>query len=215
MLNLSKRISDKLSKELQLDRESNEVIAYGAFAFIQIIISILVVSIIGYFLNILVEVLIISFSVSILRKFSGGVHATSPNRCLLIGTFFCVIQGLVSKKLSLLMNIDMLLILCILSFTFTYCIVYKLAPVDSKNKSIKNLNKRASLKIKSINVITLYLVLFICGTYYRNSLPLSYSISLLSGTLWQVFTLTSIGKLLLINIDSFLNRLWRSIYEKV
>ena len=203
---LSKHISNKIVKELNLNTNSNEVIAYGAFALIQTFVSVLVVSVIGYLLNILTEVLIISFSVSILRKFSGGVHATSPNRCLIIGTFFCIIQGLISKKLSLLININTLLILSILSFVFTYYIIYKLAPVDSKNKPIKNLDKRSRLKVKSINVVTFYLVLFAFSIYYRNILPLSYSISLLLGTLWQVFTLTSIGKLLLINIDNLLNR---------
>ncbi|MEW8955841.1 accessory gene regulator ArgB-like protein [Clostridium sp.] len=214
MINLSKYISNKISKELRLDTESNEVIAYGTFALLQSLISIFVTSVIGYLLNILVEVLIISFSVSILRKYSGGVHATSPNRCLIIGTFFCIIQGLISKKLFLLINFNTLIILAILSFIFTYYTVYKLAPVDSKNKPIKNLNKRSRLKVKSINVVTLYLVLFSFGIYYHNILPLSYSISLLLGTLWQGFTLTYIGNLLLKNIDNFLNRLWRGFYEK-
>ena len=214
IIKISKYLSNKIVKELNLDNDSKEVIYYGAFAFFQCLTSILVVSIIGYLLNILVEVLIISFSVSILRKYSGGVHATSPNRCLIIGTFFCIIQGLISKKISSLISFNTLIILAILSFIFTYYTVYKLAPVDSKNKPIKNLNKRSKLKVKSINVVTLYLVLFLFGIYYHNILPLSYSISLLLGTLWQGFTLTYIGNLLLKNIDNFLNRLWRDFYEK-
>lgn len=214
MFKFSNYVSSKISHSLNLDDSSNEVIAYGAFSFFQSLLSIAVVSIIGYILNILVETLIITFSVSILRKFSGGVHATTPNNCLIIGTIFCIIEGLLAKILSLKLNFNTILILGFIVFSLIYYLTYKLAPVESNQKPIKNVNRRIQLKRKAIYVISFYLLLFVVSTYCSEILPFSYSISLLLGILWQGLTLTNFGSLFINIIDNFLNKIWRGIYEK-
>ena len=87
---LSNKIATKIVVETDGDEERKSVIEYGIFAMIQTGIAIICTVIFGLLFNVLVEALIVSFSISILRKCSGGVHATSPTRCTVIGTIICL-----------------------------------------------------------------------------------------------------------------------------
>ena len=78
MEKLSNNIANKVALELSLDDDNREVIAYGTFALIQMLFSIILVFLFGLLFHVAFEALIISFTGSILRKYSGGVHASSP-----------------------------------------------------------------------------------------------------------------------------------------
>lgn len=206
---ISNNIANKVTLELNLDKNKKEVIAYGAFAFLQMIYSIALVTIFGYFFKVAVEALIISFTASMLRKYSGGAHATSPGRCALIGAIICIVQAIVFKFIiSLKISLNMILLLGILVFIWSYYIIYKLAPVDSAAKPIKKKEKRTRLKKGSIVILSVYLIitLFILMLYRKigeRSL-LIYILSICGGTAWQIFTLTEKGHLILYKIDAFL-----------
>ena len=99
---LSNKIATKIVVETDGDEERKSVIEYGIFAMIQTGIAIICTVIFGLLFNVLVEALIVSFSISILRKCSGGVHATSPTRCTVIGTLICILI----PKLVIAININ-------------------------------------------------------------------------------------------------------------
>lgn len=206
---ISKNIATKVASELNLDKNKREVIAYGTFALFQMIYSIAIVGILGYIFQVGVEALIISFVGSILRKYSGGAHATSPGRCALIGAIICIGQAMLFKFIiSLKISLNMILLLGILVFIWSYYIIYKLAPVDSAAKPIKKKEKRTRLKKGSIVILSVYLIitLFILMLYTRigeRSL-LIYILSMYGGIAWQMFTLTEKGHLILYKIDAFL-----------
>ena len=63
-----RNISDYIAIELNLDEEKKSVINYGIFAFIHMIICIVLVAFFGAIFNVFLEALIISFTTSILRK---------------------------------------------------------------------------------------------------------------------------------------------------
>ncbi|GAA0727754.1 accessory gene regulator B family protein [Clostridium malenominatum] len=206
---ISNNIATKIASELNFDKDKREVIAYGAFALLQMIYSIALVAIFGYIFQVGVEALIISFVGSILRKYSGGAHAGSPGRCALIGTVICIVQALVFKFIiSPNISLNMVLLLGLLVFIWSYYIIYKLAPVDSAAKPIKKKEKRTRLKKGSIIILSVYLIiiLFILMIYRKigeRSL-LIYILSIYGGTAWQIFTLTEKGHLILYKIDAFL-----------
>lgn len=210
MERLANNIANKLAGELNLDRNNREVIAYGAFAILQMVFSIILVTIFGWLFHVAFEALIISFTASILRKYSGGVHASSPAICTLIGIIVCVGQAiLISFLIGSGVNLNVFIMLGAVIFIWSYYIIYKLAPVDSAAKPIVKEEKRKRMKRGSILVLSAYLffaILFIM--LYINTVQrkfVFYVLCLYSGILWQAFTLTAPGHLLIGKIDIILN----------
>lgn len=210
--NLSKLISEKVSSELNYDNERKEIIQYGTYALIQTLISIISVFIIGLLFNIALEALIFLFTASILRKYSGGAHSESSNVCTLLGIIISICIGfLIKSSFFTKMNFEIIVFIGIVIFVFGYFIVFKFAPVDTKNKPIKTEKKKKRMKKGSLKILTIYLFIEILSIilYYNSgwSLAKSVILSIIFGVAWQCITLTYIGNILLKTIDSFTNKL--------
>lgn len=206
---LSSKIATKIVAETGGNEERKSIIEYGIFAILQMGVALIFTIIFGILFNVLVEALIVSFSISILRKCSGGVHATSPTRCTVIGTIICIL--IPKLVISIDMNIIYSIILGTIVFIISYYTVYKLAPVDSKNKPIKKLERRKKLKRKSINIINIYLIIEIVFItiyhFYNIHNMIIYFECLYLGMLWQVISLTKIGHLAVNKFDYLLNKI--------
>lgn len=216
MINISNSIANKIAKELKIGGDQKEVIAYGTFALIQTIVSIIIFIIFGSIFNVLIEVLLISFTTSILRKYSGGMHASSPGICTTIGTVICITQGLLVKFVLVpWVDYKFLIIIGIITFSWSYYLVYRLAPVDSLSKPIKAEKKRQRMKKRSCLILSIYLIIIIINISLffitMNTDYIIYSLSVYIGVIWQVFTLTKIGYLILGKIDTFLNKVLNNI----
>ena len=210
MEKLSNDIATRVASELSLDEDNRVVIAYGMFAIIQMLLSITLVFLFGSLFHLAFEALIISFTGSILRKYSGGVHASSPGICTFIGTLVCVGQAvLISLLIDSVVNLKLIIILGIVIFIWSYYIIYKLAPVDSASKPIVKEEKRNRMKKGSIILLSVYLIITILFILlYMNNAErkfLFYALCLYSGIVWQTFTLTAPGHLLIGKVDTFLN----------
>ncbi|MBU3176566.1 accessory gene regulator B family protein [Clostridium estertheticum] len=214
MERLSNNIANKVALELSLDEDNREVIAYGAFALIQMFFSIILVFIFGLLFHIAFEALIISFTAAIFRKYSGGVHAGSPGICTFIGTIVSVGQAiLISLLLNFLFDFKLVIILGVVIFIWSYYIIYKLVPVDSIAKPIVKQEKRNRMKKGSIMLLSVYLgiTVFLSLLYISSGEKkfMFYILCLYSGILWQTFTITSPGHLLVGKVDHFLNHIIR------
>ncbi|GIM28591.1 accessory gene regulator protein B [Clostridium polyendosporum] len=211
MERLSNNIANKISSELKLDNDRREVVEYGAFVLLQTLLSIILVVIFGWLFNVIIEALLISFIMSILRKYSGGVHASASDICAIIGTIVCVGLAILISYINSLLNLNFVLILGVLIFIWSYYIVYKLVPVDSPTKPIKNEEKRKRMKKSSITILNMYLIIvvFIIVTYLNIGVEhlLNYSLCIYVGLAWQVFTLTSTGHFIMARIDTFFNKI--------
>ena len=197
--------SNHIANALNLDDAKKSVITYGIFAFIQMSFSIILVIIFGLLLKVAIEAMIVSFSISILRKSSGGVHASSPGRCAIIGTVISVGFALITKHISL--DIRSIFFIGILIFIWSFYMIYKLAPVDSGAKPIKNQRRRKKLKRSSMMILGVYLLVVIFNIiyyYYKDNVSvLTYTLCIYMGLVWQVFSLTKSGHLILGKIDAF------------
>lgn len=204
---ICEKISNSIANELELNHEKKSVVNYGIFAFIQMSISIIFVFIFGLIFNVTIEALIITFTISILRKSSGGVHASTPSICTIIGTLVGVGFALLVKLIEL--NLIFIIAVGLVVFIGAYIIIIKLAPVDSIAKPIKGEAKRNRLRKKSINILMLYGIIVIFNiliyTFINKYYLLEYSLCIYIGIVWQVFSLTSIGKLFLNKIDDYLS----------
>ncbi|MBU3159997.1 accessory gene regulator B family protein [Clostridium frigoris] len=213
MEKLSNNIAKKVALELSLDNDNKEVIAYGTFALMQMSLSIIFVFLFGVLFHVAFEALIISFTAAILRKYSGGVHASSPWICTFIGTIVCVGQAItISLLISFVGNFKLVIIFGIVIFIWSYYTIYKLAPVDSIAKPIVKKEKRKRMKKGSIILLSVYLAItvFLILLYISSgeSKLLFYVLCLYSGIVWQVFTLTTPGHLVVGKVDRFLNHIY-------
>lgn len=210
--NISKVIAEKVSSELNYDNERKEIIQYGTYALIQTLISIISVLILGLLFNIALEALIFLFTASILRKYSGGAHSESSNVCTLLGIIISICIGfLIKSSFFAKINFEGVVFIGIVIFVFAYFIVFKYAPVDTKNKPIKTEKKKKRMKKGSLKILTIYLFIEIFNIilYYNSgwSLAKPVMLSIMLGVAWQCMTLTYIGHILLKTIDSFTNKL--------
>lgn len=205
---ISEKIAKKIADELKLDNEKFEVINYGLFAFLQIVTSIALVATLGWIFGLLSQALIVSFTSSILRQYSGGVHASKPSICLIIGTIVTISIAYIARIISININ-DIIVIITGLFITIiSYYIIYKKAPVDSKAKPINNNNnKRIRMRRNSLIILSVYLVtaISLIISYYitSNKLCIEYMVCIYLAFGWQVFSLTIIGHKVLTKIDLF------------
>lgn len=208
---ICKNISNNLKNELNLDEDKASIIEYGLFAFFHMSISILLVAVIGLIFNVMIEALIISFVVAILRKFSGGAHASTALNCAIVGVLISVIPAHIVKNLNF--NINYIIFIGIPLYIISLIIVYKLAPVDSPNKPIKKKEKIKKLKKGSIILLSIYMIIvaFNVIIYYisKNYIFLVYSACIYIGLLWQVFTLTKYGHILVNIVDSLFIKIFK------
>ena len=208
---LSKNITKTIENQLDLDNDKASIIEYGLYAFFQMSISILVTAIIGAIFNVMIEALLISFVIAILRKSSGGVHASTSINCTIVGALVAVTPAYVIKHISF--NSNYIIIIGILLYIISFIIIYKLAPVDSPNKPIKKEDKIKRLKRGSIIILSIYMIVVLINLvlYYRNksNVLLLYSSCIYIGIIWQVFTLTKLGHVIVKIVDSLLIKIIR------
>lgn len=199
-----KSISNNIGNELNYSDEKKAVINYGLFALVQIAISIILVLFFGLIFNVAMESLIILVVISVLRQSSGGAHASSPSTCTFVSTVLSVGMALLIKNINL--NFRFIMILTSIIFTWAYYILYKLAPVDSPAKPIRTESKKKRLKKSSILILSFYLLIVlmnVSGYYFtKNSNLLVYTGCIHVGLLWQMFSLTSTGHLVLGKLDA-------------
>jgi accessory gene regulator B len=208
---ISKVIATEISSNLRLDKDSEEIIAYGAFTFLQILWSIFLVIVFGLFFSVQIESLVVLGAISCLRKYSGGVHSASPNRCAVIGTILSIGIAVISVRITKMDIFSAIMVAEIVGFIIAYSIVCKLAPVDSPAKPIVKLETRKRLRKRSIQVLHSHsivaLILVVIHYYFNYKNLLAYSVCICIATVWQAFTLTYKGHLVMERIDTFLGNI--------
>lgn len=206
MLNIesfSKKFSEYISRELDLDKDRCEIINYGFISLIQTLLSIILVALGGILFRVLIESLLVAFTISTLRKSSGGVHASTPRKCAIFGAIISIGIAILCRNIEV--NIILSIFVGIFIFIYSTYTVYKLAPVDSEKKPIRSENKIKRLKRKSLLIIFLYLIIivinYILCIWGDKVNIISYNLCIYFGMLWQVFSLTSNGHKFVRKID--------------
>lgn len=210
MEKLSQSIANKISVELGFDEDKKQVIAYGLLALIQLFLYLFIISFIGFFLKITLEALIVLFSVSILRKYSGGAHSDSMVVCIVFGVIYCVTFSFCIKYfLFNVVNFYSLSFIMLLVFATSFLIIDKYAPVDNPNKPIRTEKKRLRMKKYSYATLLFYFAISVALLFFGKSNKYLYvfSLCLLIGILWQVFSLTTFGIKLINTVDFISNKI--------
>ena len=207
-MSLSNKLAQKISLKLDYDDEKCAVINYGIFAFLQTLASLAIITLLGILLGMVWQALVVTFSASILRQYSGGVHATSPNICLIVGTVATLTITLAAHHLTGLVPVEILITINALLMASSYWLVIKYAPVDSPAKPIRTEHKRKKMKRFSLIVLTAYftiiVVLVVMYLTQENSACMEFAMCIGMATGWQVFNLTKKGHRWLKKVDSIL-----------
>jgi accessory gene regulator B len=207
----SNSLAGRISSALNLDKDQEEVLAYGAFAVIHTVWSTFLVLIFGIVFDILLQAAIILCTAAILKKYSGGAHSTSPNRCAVMGVIIFGSLAMAVDKLDIYFSMIAVFVYAVLSFIFAYYIIYRYCPVDSPNKPIKKEETRRRLRKGAIRVAHILLgitiVLFIFYYEIDSANLLNIILSICTGLMWQAFMLTSPGNFLVATLDDFLRKI--------
>lgn len=211
-MSLIEKTAAKIGKRtryiLDFDDDTEEVVIYGATNIIQITISFLLAIAIGFLFGVLYESVLFTFIVSMLKKYSGGAHASSPGRCLFIGSAISVGFSLLISKILCKQNIWSITFLAIVGIVISIYIIIKKAPVDSEKKPITGDKMRQRLKRNSIVTILIFSIVMVIALFiFKVSSNIAY-IKIFEcigiGVLWQSITLTNPTIKFLHRVDSLL-----------
>ena len=208
-MSITEEIAFKLGNmakiNLNADSDETDIIIYGAINLFQTINSIFWVIVVGFFAGALYEALLFSITASILRKYSGGVHASSPMRCATIGAVSSGVFGIFVNRIFYKSNINIVIISSILLIIISLLIIMRKAPVDSIQKPIDDDMMKKTFRKKSILLIFIitFIVISLLLVYIvnRNLIYIKSMESIIIGMFWQGFTLTKIGDFLVTKID--------------
>ncbi len=210
MEKLAKKLASDIALSLEYDKEKEAVIAYGLFGIFQIFLTTAMIILLGFIIGAPIEATILCFSVSLLKKYSGGVHVNTPGMCVFISAFICTLFAAASKwLLAGIYHPTPMLIAIVVIYLLSFVIIFKNVPVDSPNKPITSETKIRRMRRGSFTLITFYFLL--SGLFYILSFNRkefgTYGISMLFGVAWQVFTLTTPGTLFMNGINHFISLL--------
>lgn len=202
---MAAKVGNNAKLFLNVNEEQEQIIIYGAISLFQMISAILWVMIAGVFFGVFYESLTFAISATIFRKYSGGAHASSPSRCIIIGTILAVTAGILVDKIVYTINSSTIMIMNMAFMISAFIIVFKNAPVDSIKKPITNIEIRDQLKRKSIFVIFIFSAIIIILFILSQKFSELYYIRLIEcigfGILWQTITLTKNGISFLNKVD--------------
>lgn len=194
---VSLNLSTKLGNRLDKNEEEKEILNYGLFIIIHTFISIIITILVGLITGMIIEISLITITSALFKRYTGGVHASTPERCLIIGVILSLILSILCRTIVTNIDISNIALIIIIIISFSYCMIYYKCPVSSKNKPLNNKKTRNRLKNKAITLLNIYIVLLIIlyVTYYILKLRIVKSIivSLMLGLFLQMIVLTKTG----------------------
>ena len=99
-LNLSTRLGNKLDK----GEEEKAILNYGLFIIMHTFIGIIITLLVGLITGMLIEILLITITSALFKRYTGGVHASTPEICLIIGVILSLILSILCR--FIVINID-------------------------------------------------------------------------------------------------------------
>ena len=209
---MSYNIALKIGSKTNKTNEEIEVINYGVFVIIHTIIALILTTFTGYIITKPIQIIIITIISASLKRYSGGVHATSPNRCLIIGILISLISVYISEILFKYNNSINLIIISLISIFLSIIIFYKKAPVGNKNKPLKKVETRNIMRKKLFFLLKIYYIsilvfsiMILNGSLTVKYVKYIYCIQL--GVLLQAFSITNIGEVIVLKLDEILNNI--------
>ena len=194
MEKLIKKVAKKLASAQNLDAERTAVIAYGMVAIVQFLTILILSIVIGLILNTVFECILIYIVVGLLRRTTGGAHASSIGACIIVSLLSITMMSVGAKFTAQQLTFPFVIAISLVFYGICYFLVAYLAPVDNPNKPIGNPQKIKRLRVSSFLLLSICLVLSIVfvlfSTITDSKIGYSLHFALAFALLWQSLTLT-------------------------
>lgn len=148
--NMSEKIADWLIEQKAISTGERELYAYAVHCLFSLLYPIAFASVIGAFLGMPIEAVVMIMSFIAVRKFSGGYHADSFYKCLIISSIVIMTMLQISNYINNLLFNVIYIASSILLMIFS--------PIDSANKRLDNDDKRFCKKITILIVVVLFII---------------------------------------------------------
>ncbi|WP_455539929.1 accessory gene regulator ArgB-like protein [Terrisporobacter sp.] len=208
--NLSSSIAFYLCNSKDKSSDEFEVLKYGVFVVLHVSVAIIFTILFGILTNTLYEIVVVTLIGALMKRCSGGIHCSSPNRCVVTGIILSYIFALISKYI-INIKIELYNIICIIALIHSFIILYKKCPVPSENKPLKKEETRRRLRKKAFFMYLILVLVFILNTLlnFLNSYIIlnSLVLSMILGLYMQTLSLTLVGSNFVLFLDKVLMKL--------
>lgn len=160
--NLPHKFADILVKNEVIENENFEIYRYGFETLIYFIVNILVALLIGIIFDRFVHTIIFLSCYCTLRQFTGGYHARNYAECTLTFIVIYLLTIFIDNNI----DIEKYKYLLILLMIFSIYIIYKLAPLDDRNKPLSEKEKK-QYKIIAIKISIIVGIIFVISTLFN------------------------------------------------
>jgi accessory gene regulator B len=160
--NMSEKIADWLIRQKAISADERELYAYAVHCLFSLIYPLVFALVIGAFLGMPIEAVAMIIPFIVVRKFSGGYHADSFYKCLIISSIVIVTMLQISKYINNNMFFNVI-------YIGSSILLMIFSPIDSANKRLDNDDKRFCKKVTILIVLVLFIIvelLWIAG--YRH-----------------------------------------------
>lgn len=147
-----------------IDETALEEIEYGLLGIYLTITKVILILILAWALNIIIEVIIFMIIFNIIRTWSFGLHATKSWICLLTSSIIFILIPFICKYIILSNNIKWIISIIIILF------IYKNSPADTHKRPIINQKRRMIYKLLATTTATIFGILALCvrSNFYSN-----------------------------------------------
>ncbi len=148
---MSGKIADWLIRQKVISTDERELYAYAVHCLFSLLYPIVFSVIIGAFFGMSIEAVAMIMSFIAVRKFSGGYHADSFYKCLIISSIVIMTMLQISNYINnnLLFNVI---------YIASSILLMIFSPIDSANKRLDNDDKRFCKKITILIVVVLFII---------------------------------------------------------
>ena len=148
---MSEKIADWLIGQKAISTGERELYAYAVHCLFSLLYPIAFASVIGAFLGMPIEAVVMIMSFIAVRKFSGGYHADSFGKCLIISSIVIAGALLIGKNIYNGVTLNAFYIAAsILLIIFS--------PIDSINKRLDDDDKMFCKKITIVIVLVIFVI---------------------------------------------------------
>lgn len=158
-MGVEKRLINNLKKELDLSDNKIEVITFGYRLFAYSVMGYILIIVSSSILGIVQPTLVAAITASVFKAFSGGVHASSQKRCVIIGAIIFNLLGLITTVFIIHISWSLLKWISATVFLLTLITFIIYAPADSPGKPITTKVKINKLKRLSIGLLIIWGIL--------------------------------------------------------
>lgn len=184
-MGIEKKLISSLEKEFDLSKDKIEVITFGYRLFAYSVIGYMLIVVLSLALETLKPTLIAALTASSFRVFSGGVHASSQKKCVIIGAIIFNLLGLITTFFSGYISWVLLKWIAIIVFLVTLITFILYAPADTPGKPITTKVKVNKLKKLSIGLLITWSILMYFAFKGAINIDAQYILASTLGLAWQ------------------------------